>query len=105
MSVNDDIYDRVVDNAAMSRLFENEVNVEANRIVSRHKDRLFKIAKRENAAANPKKVKLLVGGEAKRFQKELKTKLNGHMSDFDGAQLDFHTNNLDKAPLKPLCAC
>jgi SPP1 gp7 family putative phage head morphogenesis protein len=97
MSINEEIYDRLVDNAAMSRLFENEVNVEANRVVGRHKDRLFKIAKRGNVAANPVKVKRLYGEEAKRFQKELKTKLNGHMSDFDGAQLDFHTNNLDKA--------
>ena len=47
--VNDEIYDRLVDNAAMSRLYENEINVETNRIVNRHKDRLYKVAKKSNS--------------------------------------------------------
>ena len=95
--VNDEIYDRLVDNAAMSRLYENEINVETNRIVNRHKDRLYKVAKKSNISANPRVVKSELNKEVKRFSKELSVNLEGHMVDFDGAQLDFHTNNLDKA--------
>jgi SPP1 gp7 family putative phage head morphogenesis protein len=100
MSVNDEIYDRLVDNAAMSRLYENEVNVEVDRIVRRHAARLGKIAKGKDFT-NAKQVRVLTKpellAEVKRFNKELAANVDGHMKDFGSEQLDFHTNNIDKA--------
>ena len=99
MSVNDDIFDRAVDNAAMSRLFENEVGVETNRIVKRHSDRLGKAVRKTNFS-NPAQKRVAmdaVGQEVKRFTKEINSNVSGHIKDFDAAQLEFHTNNLDKS--------
>ena len=98
-NINTEIYDRVIDNAAMSRLFENEVNIEANRIVRRHKDRLGKVLfKKDFHNARSKKAAFVeVKSEVGRFNKELAVSLDGHMKDFGSSQLDFQTNNLDKS--------
>ena len=99
MSINDDIFDRAVDNAAMSRLFENEVGVETNRIVKRHTGRLGKLVRKVNFLnpANKRVAMDAVGKEVNRFTKEISANVSGHIKDFDAAQLEFHTNNLDKS--------
>jgi len=98
-NTNTEIYDRLIDNAAMSRLYENEVNVEANRIVRRHKDRLEKVVNKKdfNSFKVKKATKEEIKAEVRRFKKELSTNLEGHMDEYGSSQLDFHTNNLDKA--------
>ena len=88
-SVNEELYDLLVDNAAMGRLYENTVQRDVRRVVSKHKDRLSKIALR-----NPKSPD--VAKEIKRFVKELQGVTTGHITDYGAAQISFHTNSLHK---------
>ena len=41
-SINDDIFDRSIDHSAMTRLAENGIQSDVQRIIRRHKDRLRK---------------------------------------------------------------
>ena len=97
--INTKIFDRAIDNAAMSRLFENEVRVETDRIIRRHKKRLTKGTAKTNfySFKSQTEARSFIKAEVSRFKKEIQTTVGGHLDDFGSAQLDFHTNNLDKA--------
>ena len=97
--INTKIFDRAIDNAAMSRLFENEVRVETDRIIRRHKKRLTKGTAKTDfySFKSQTEARSFIKSEVSRFKKEIQTAVGGHLDDFGSAQLDFHTNNLDKA--------
>ena len=89
-SVNEEIYDRLIDNAAMSRLFENNVQIDVRRAVRKHKKKL-----RDISRVNPRSPQ--VRKEVKRFVKEVAVMTDGHLTEFGAEQLSFHTNNLHKS--------
>ena len=89
ISVNETLYNRILDNAAMSNMFNNRVQIELGRVLKRHKKKLVSIVKE-----NPKSPE--IKREISRFVKEAYALTDGHIADFSSEQLDFHTNNLHK---------
>ena len=96
MSVNDDLYNRSIDHAGMSRLTEETVQTDANRIVRNHIKRVKKGLFGRNPTAKSTMEEVLKP-ENKRFIKELDGSLSGHMKEIAIVESDFHTNNLNKS--------
>jgi SPP1 gp7 family putative phage head morphogenesis protein len=89
MSLNQDLYDRVVQHLADVRLYEMEGHVLNERAIRRHKDRLEKLLKADIAAD--------VSTEVSRATLELYTTTKNHLQDLSDASEQFHTNNLGKS--------
>jgi SPP1 gp7 family putative phage head morphogenesis protein len=89
MNVNDKLFDRIVNNMTDVRLYEEGVQVENRRIMHRHRKRL-----RSLLTTNLKED---VKPEITRFGKELKANSERSLREFSTSQLDFHSDNLNKA--------
>ena len=89
-SVNEELYDRLVDNQAMSRLFENKVQTDVRRATRRHRDRLKQIVK-----VSPKSPE--VRREINRYIKEVFNMTDGYLTEYGAEQFSFHTNSLHRA--------
>jgi len=93
MTVNTDLYDRQIDHAAMTRLFEENVQTDTKRIIRRHRKRLRSLLGGSERAAFEE----VSTGEVRRFTKELDLSLSNNMKDYGITELDFSTNNLAKS--------
>lgn len=89
-TVNEELYDRLIDNSAMSRLFENQVQTDVRRAVRKHKGKLKTITKSNPRSPDVKR-------EINRFVKEVSVMTDGHLTEFGAEQLSFHNNSLHKA--------
>ena len=87
---NDDLYDRIVDSASMSKLFEVTVQEDVKKAIEKHKKKLAEIT-----VKSPKSP--LVKKEVDRFVKETYNLTKGHLTEYGASQLSFHENNLHKS--------
>ena len=87
MSINEKIFDRIIDHAGDVRLYENGQQQAQRNILKKHRKNLKGILK-ENIRGNVKP-------EVTRFGKEMKDSLTKSLSGFSTAQKAFHKNNLD----------
>jgi len=88
MSVNDEIFDRIVQHMADVRLYEEGVQIQNRRILRRHRKRLGDLLQKD--------IKSDVSSEIKRFFKEIFTFQKNSLLEFSTSQLDFHSDNLYK---------
>jgi SPP1 gp7 family putative phage head morphogenesis protein len=88
MSINDNIFDRIVDHMGDVRLYEEGVQLQNRRIIKRHRKNLRNLLT-GNIRSNVKP-------EVSRFGKELLAHSDSSIKEFSTSQLDFHTDNLYK---------
>jgi len=88
MGINDKIYDRIVSNMTDVRLYENGVQLQNRRILTRHQKNLRVLLSTDIQASVTK--------EVNRFGKELLVHNTTSLQEFSTAQLDFHTDNINK---------
>jgi len=88
MSANDKVFDRIIDNAADVRLYEEGVQLQNRRIVKRHRKNLRDLLRGD--------VRADVTKEVNRFGRELLVHQTGSVKELSTAALDFHTDNLNK---------
>jgi len=101
-SVNEGIYDRQIDHAAMSRLFEENLQTDTKRVIRRHRKNLEKIFSSSEVKAalksnDSRAFNKIADPEVRRFIKELDAATLATLSDYGLVELDFTTNNLNKA--------
>ena len=96
MSVNQDIYDRQIDHAAMVRLFEENAQTDTKRIIRKHKQKLRKLLA-TLGPVNRTRTYPAIKLEVNRFIKELGLSLGDDMKDYGITELDFNANNLAKS--------
>jgi len=94
-SVNDNLYDRTIDHAAMTRMFEENVQTDTKRIIRRHRTRLGKTLA-ANGPVGTSTLKTVIKPEVSRFTAELNSSLTNGMKDYGLTEVDFTTNNLSK---------
>jgi len=87
-TINDKIYDRIVEHMTDVRLYEEGQQIQQRRIMRRHREKLQKALKK-NIRAN-------VAPEVNRFAKELNSSITNSVKEFSTSQLDFHSDNLYK---------
>jgi len=87
MSINEKIFDRIVDHAGDVRLYENGVQKGNRTIIKQHRFNLRDLLK-GNIRADVKP-------EVTRFTKELQAHNNKSLLEFSNSQKVFHKNNLD----------
>jgi hypothetical protein len=87
MSINEKIFDRIVDHAGDVRLYENGVQIGNRNILKKHRFNLRDLLK-GNIRADVKP-------EVTRFTKELQAHTTKSLSEFSSSQKVFHKNNLD----------
>lgn len=95
-SVNDKLYDRTIDHAAMTRMFEENVQTDTKRIIRRHRTRLNKTLA-ANGTVGTSTLNNILKPEVNRFTAELKNFLVDGMKDYGLTEVDFTTNNLSKS--------
>ena len=95
-SVNNDIYDRTVDHAAMVRSYEENVQTDTKRIVRRHRTKLQK-ALAADGTITKSSLERIVKPEIRRFTAELDNSLVPGMKDYALTEVDFTSNNLSKS--------
>ena len=88
MSINDKLYDRIVDHMADVRLYEEGVQIQNRRIIRRHRSNLRDLL-RGNIRADVTK-------EVNRFGTELLGHTTSSVKEFSTSQLTFHSDNLYK---------
>ena len=88
MSINDSIFDRIVDHMGDVRLYEEGVQLQNRRIMKRHRNKLKGLLRRN--------IRSDVNPEVNRFGKELLAHSDTSLREFSTSQLDFHTDNLFK---------
>lgn len=88
-SVNTEIYDRIVQHLADTRLYEAETSTNVSRGVRRHQKRLKVLLS--------KNIKSDVKPEVSRATKELHMIVNNSVNDYADASVSFNANNLEKA--------
>jgi len=89
MAINDDLYDRIVQHLADTRLYELETQTNVSRGIRRHQKRLRDLLVR-NIRADMKP-------EITRAMKEINSIASNSVNDFAGAASSFHANNLQKS--------
>jgi len=87
MSINEKIFDRIVDHSGDVRLYENGVQKGNRTIIRKHRFNLRNLL-RGDIRANVKP-------EVTRFAKELQSHNTKSLSEFSNSQKVFHKNNLD----------
>jgi len=97
MSINEELYDRIVDHAAMVRLFEENAQTDVKRIIRRHRERLTSALKNAGIISRTKTIDSVIKPEIRRFSKELDGFLVNSVKDYGITELDFNTNNLAKS--------
>jgi hypothetical protein len=96
--INQDIFDRQVDHAAMSRSFEDKVQIDTKRTIRKHRSRLTKIVQRLSfSTGSASKHMPEVKSEVNRFVKELDSGLTANVKDLGLVETDFTSNNLNKS--------
>lgn len=88
MTINDNVYDRIVEHMTDVRLYEEGQQILQRRIMKRHRERLKALLK--------KNVRADVTPEVNRFAKELNSSVINGVKEFSTSQIDFHTDNLYK---------
>jgi len=89
-SINDELYNRIIDNSAMSRLFENKVITDVRRATKSHKEKLKAVVK-----TNPRSPE--IRKEINRYIKQITVISEGHLTEYGAEQFSFHRNSLHKA--------
>ena len=87
-TVNDKIFDRIVDHLGDVRLYENGVQKGNREILSRHRNNLRGLLRGD--------IRADVKPEVQRFADELHTHQRKSLSEFSRAQTIFHSNNIDR---------
>ena len=87
MSINEKIFDRIVDHAGDVRLYENGVQKGNRTILKQHRNNLKDLLKGD--------IRANVKPEVTRFTKELQAHTSKSLSEFSNSQKVFHKNNLD----------
>jgi hypothetical protein len=87
MSINEKLFDRIVDHAGDVRLYENGVQKGNLTIITQHRNNLRDLLKGS--------IRADVKPEVTRFTKELQTHNSTSLSEFSNSQKVFHKNNLD----------
>ena len=88
--VNEALYNRLVDNAASSRLYENTVQTDVKKIINQHRRTVKKLA----VAKAPKRE---FARESQRFIREVTSTTKGHLTEYGALQMSFHVSNLHKS--------
>lgn len=98
MSINEEIYDRQIDHTAMTRMFEDRVQVDTKRVIRRHRDRLVKLLSKKDFSKGGVDTHMPeINSEVSRFTKELDNGLNSQVKELVLVETDFSTNNLHKS--------
>lgn len=87
--INTDIYDRIIQHLADTRLYEAETSTNVSRGIRRHQKRLRDILKTN--------IKADVKQEVTRSTRELHMIVSNSVSDYSGAAVNFHSNNLERS--------
>ena len=87
MSINEKLFDRIVDHAGDVRLYENGVQKGNRTILKKHRNNLRDLLKGD--------IRADVKPEVTRFTKELQSHNTKSLSEFSNSQKVFHKNNLD----------
>jgi SPP1 gp7 family putative phage head morphogenesis protein len=95
--INDDLYDRTIDHAAMTRLYEDNLQIGTKRIVRKHRKRLLKDLKKAGTVDRTQTYNKIIKPEVARFTFELNNSLVNEVKDYGITELDFTTNNLAKS--------
>jgi SPP1 gp7 family putative phage head morphogenesis protein len=88
-SINTEIYDRIVQHLADTRLYEAETSTNVSRGVRRHQKRLRVLLSKD--------IKADVKPEVTRATKELRMTVTNSINDYADASVSFHANNLEKS--------
>lgn len=91
-TINDKIFDRIVEHMTDVRLYEEGQQILQRRIMKRHRERLRDLLK--------KNIRSDVQPEVNRFAKELNGSVVNSIKEFSTSQLDFHADNLYKETRK-----
>jgi len=89
MAINDDLYDRIVQHLADTRLYELETQTNVSRGIRRHQKRLRALLVRD--------IRANLKPEITRAMKEIHNTTHNSISDFASAATSFHANNLEKS--------
>lgn len=89
MAVNEDLKDRAVDHAAMSRRVEMTIQKKLDRVSNRHDTKLFRMVSTGNMRG--------IAGEVRRVSTEAFVEARDSLTDLVRADTDFHSNSLNKA--------
>ena len=87
-TINDRIFDRIVDHMGDVRLYEEGVQLQNRRILQRHRKQLKDLLSED--------IKADIKREMARFEKELLAHGVSSLKEFSTAQLDFHSDSLYK---------
>ena len=87
--INTDLYDRIIQHLADTRLYEAETSTNVSRGIRRHQKRLRDLLK-TNLRADIKP-------EVTRATRELHMIVSNSVTDYAGASVNFHANNLDRS--------
>jgi len=87
MSINEKIFDRIVDHSGDVRLYENGVQKGNRTILKKHRNNLRGLLKGD--------IRADVKSEVTRFTNELQSHNTKSLSEFSNSQKVFHKNNLD----------
>ncbi len=87
--INTEIYDRIVQHLADTRLYEAETSTNVSRGVRRHQKRLRILLSKD--------IKADVKPEVTRATKELHMTVSNSVSDYADAAVSFHSNNLERS--------
>ena len=89
MAINNDLYDRIVQHSADTRLYELETQTNVARGIRRHQKRLRDLLARD--------IRADVKPEVTRAMKEIHGTTANSLNDFSSASTSFHANNLEKS--------
>ena len=87
--INTEIYDRIVQHLADTRLYEQETSTNVSRGIRRHQKRL--------KALLSNNIKADVKPEVARATKELNMIVTNSVNDYADAAVSFHANNFEKS--------
>ena len=96
-SVNNKLYDRTIDHAAMTRLHEEKIQTTTKRIIRKHRTRLEKGLASAGSINGTRTLKEIINPEITRFTAEMNSSLTSGMKDYAFVELDFTANNLNKS--------
>lgn len=101
-SINEALYDRAVDHSAMSRMFEDKMQIDTKRFIRKHRRELEKIVssdefKKAFKSNNFKPMNVMASKEVNRFIKELDSHSLSQLKELGLVELDFNTNSLNKS--------
>jgi len=101
-SVNQDLYDRSVDHAAMSRMFEDKMQIDTKRFIRKHRKELKKIVaspefKKAFDSKDFSSMKTSTSREVRRFVTQLDSGSISSLKELGLIEVDFTSNSLNKS--------